>query len=46
MDIKTPHTDSDGTLIAFLIYLEDKNEIGGSGGGTIINDNILIMLEK
>lgn len=39
--MRTPHTDSDGTLIAFLIYLEDKNEIGGSGGNFIINDNNL-----
>jgi len=36
---RTPHTDSDGTLIAFLIYLEDKSKIGGSGGNFIINDN-------
>tara|TARA_E500000178_G_scaffold329558_1_gene360588 strand:+ start:1145 stop:1945 length:801 start_codon:yes stop_codon:yes gene_type:complete len=38
---RTPHTDSDGTLIAFLIYLEDKNKIGGSGGNFIINDKNL-----
>ena len=36
---RKPHKDSDGTIIAFLIYLEDKDKIGGSGGNFIVNDN-------
>ena len=34
------HKDSDGTIIAFLIYLEDQSKIGGKGGEFIINDNL------
>lgn len=35
---RTPHKDSDGTIFAFLIYLEDQINIGGSGGDFVIND--------
>ena len=35
---RTPHTDSDGTILAFLVYLEDQINIGGTGGEFVIND--------
>ena len=34
---REPHRDSDGTILAFLIYLEDQVNIGGSGGEFIIH---------
>jgi len=37
---RNPHKDSDGTIVAFLIYLEDQSKIGGTGGDFIINDNL------
>ena len=43
---RKPHKDSDGTIIAFLIYLEDKNNIGGTGGNFIINDNSMKKLRE
>lgn len=42
---RNPHKDSDGTIIAFLIYLEDKSKIGGIGGDFIINDNLFNKIE-
>lgn len=38
---REPHTDSDGTIFAFLVYLEDQKNIGGSGGELIIHDKDL-----
>ena len=35
---REPHRDSDGTILAFLIYLEDQVNIGGSGGEFIVHD--------
>ncbi len=43
---RKPHKDSDGTIIAFLIYLEDKNNIGGTGGNFIINDNSMKKIKE
>ena len=34
---REPHCDSDGTILAFLIYLEDQKNIGGQGGNFIIH---------
>lgn len=36
---RSSHTDSDGTILAFLVYLEDQVNIGGTGGDFIINDD-------
>lgn len=36
---RSPHRDSDGTILAFLVYLEDQINIGGKGGDFIINDS-------
>ena len=38
---RLPHTDSDGTIFAFLVYLEDQINIGGDGGEFVINDKNL-----
>ena len=38
---RTPHTDSDGTILAFLVYLEDQVNIGGTGGEFVVNDTNL-----
>ena len=35
---RNPHKDSDGTILAFLIYLEDQTNIGGNGGEFVIHD--------
>lgn len=43
---RTPHTDSDGTIFAFLVYLEDQTNIGGSGGDFIINDEKLNIIKS
>ena len=40
------HRDSDGTIIAFLIYLEDYKNIGGSGGEFIIHDKNQRVIKK
>ena len=45
---RDPHRDSDGTILAFLVYLEDKENIGGTGGNFLINDeksNIIKSIE-
>ena len=43
---RTPHKDSDGTIFAFLIYLEDKSVIGGTGGDFIVNDNSFKIIKE
>ncbi len=40
------HTDSDGTIFAFLIYLEDQLNIGGSGGNFVIHDAKLNIFQS
>ena len=35
---RDPHRDSDGTIMAFLIYFEDQENIAGTGGNFLIND--------
>ena len=43
---RQPHTDSDGTIFAFLVYLEDQINIGGEGGDFLINDKNLNVIKS
>ena len=43
---RNPHKDSDGTILAFLIYLEDQINIGGFGGEFVVHNQNMEIFKK